>query len=79
MSKRLSKPNIFILNNRWDASANEPESQESVKAQHQERCVDFLVKEIKVCTPKQAEERVFFVSARETLQVIDLTLKDVFP
>lgn len=30
VSQKLSKPNIFILNNRWDASANEPESQESV-------------------------------------------------
>ena len=25
VSEKLSKPNIFILNNRWDASANEPE------------------------------------------------------
>uniref|UniRef100_A0A2M3Z1T2 Putative transmembrane gtpase marf n=1 Tax=Anopheles braziliensis TaxID=58242 RepID=A0A2M3Z1T2_9DIPT len=68
VSTRLSKPNIFVLNNRWDASASEPEFQESVKAQHQERCIDFLVKELKVATPKEAEERVFFVSARETLQ-----------
>ncbi|XP_059610826.1 transmembrane GTPase Marf isoform X2 [Phlebotomus argentipes] len=68
VSQRLSKPNIFILNNRWDASANEPEFQESVKAQHTERCTDFLTKELKVSLPKEAEERVFFVSARETLQ-----------
>lgn len=68
VSTRLSKPNIFVLNNRWDASASEPEFQESVKAQHQERCIDFLVKELKVATLKEAEERVFFVSARETLQ-----------
>lgn len=68
VSTRLSKPNIFVLNNRWDASASEPEFQESVKAQHQERCVDFLVKELKVASGKEAEERVFFVSARETLQ-----------
>ncbi|XP_055640131.1 transmembrane GTPase Marf isoform X2 [Toxorhynchites rutilus septentrionalis] len=68
VSTRLSKPNIFVLNNRWDASASEPEFQESVKAQHQERCIDFLVKELKVATQKEAEERVFFVSARETLQ-----------
>jgi mitofusin len=40
-----------------------------VKAQHTERCIDFLVKELKVNTLKEAEERVFFVSARETLQV----------
>lgn len=25
VSMKLSKPNIFILNNRWDASATEPE------------------------------------------------------
>ncbi|XP_058448739.1 transmembrane GTPase Marf isoform X2 [Malaya genurostris] len=68
VSTRLSKPNIFVLNNRWDASASEPEFQESVKAQHQERCMDFLVKELKVATQKEADERVFFVSARETLQ-----------
>lgn len=30
MNERLSKPNIFILNNRWDASANEPEYMEDV-------------------------------------------------
>uniref|UniRef100_A0A336K1Q3 CSON010945 protein n=1 Tax=Culicoides sonorensis TaxID=179676 RepID=A0A336K1Q3_CULSO len=67
VSQKLSKPNIFVLNNRWDASASEPEFQDSVKQQHQERCVDFLTKELKVCTPKEAEERVFFVSARESL------------
>lgn len=68
VSTKLSKPNIFVLNNRWDASASEPEFQESVKQQHQERCIDFLTKELKVCTNKEADERVFFVSARETLQ-----------
>jgi len=26
VASRLSKPNIFILNNRWDASATEPET-----------------------------------------------------
>lgn len=40
-----------------------------VKAQHHERCIEFLVNELKVNTVKEAEERVFFVSARETLQV----------
>lgn len=68
VSKKLSKPNVFVLNNRWDASAHEPESQDSVKSQHTERCIDFLTKELKVCTEKEAAERVFFVSARETLQ-----------
>ncbi|XP_072376023.1 transmembrane GTPase Marf-like, partial [Diabrotica undecimpunctata] len=40
-----------------------------VRKQHQERAVDFLVKELKVCTPKEAEERIFFISAKEMLQV----------
>jgi len=31
VNERLSKPNIFILNNRWDASANEPEYMEDVR------------------------------------------------
>jgi hypothetical protein len=39
-----------------------------VRAQHMERAVDFLVKELKVCTQKEAHERIFFVSAREALQ-----------
>ncbi|XP_023718994.1 transmembrane GTPase Marf isoform X2 [Cryptotermes secundus] len=68
VSTRLSKPNIFILNNRWDASASEPEFLDEVRAQHMERAVSFLVKELKVCTQKEANERIFFVSAKEALQ-----------
>ena len=30
VSERLSKPNIFILNNRWDCSASEPEMMDEV-------------------------------------------------
>lgn len=68
VSTRLSKPNIFILHNRWDASASEPEYLDGVRAQHTERASDFLVKELKVCTQKEAQERIFFVSAKEALQ-----------
>lgn len=32
VNDKLSKPNIFILNNRWDASASEPEIMEEVCA-----------------------------------------------
>lgn len=32
VNERLSSPNIFILNNRWDASASEPEYMEEVSA-----------------------------------------------
>ncbi|CAB0028754.1 unnamed protein product [Trichogramma brassicae] len=68
VSTKLSKPNIFILNNRWDASASEPEFLDEVRAQHQDRAVDFLARELRVYNTKDAEERVFFVSAKETLQ-----------
>ncbi|VDP70156.1 unnamed protein product [Schistosoma curassoni] len=89
VSQKLSKPNIFIINNRWDASANEieyiNEGEESygrktnnnndyfpflrptVREQHLQRCVAFLVDELKVCTRTEAEGHVFFVSAREVL------------
>ncbi|KAA0192137.1 Transmembrane GTPase Marf [Fasciolopsis buskii] len=67
VSQRLSKPNIFIINNRWDASANEIEYVNEVREQHMQRCVAFLVDELKVCTRAEAEEHVFFVSAREAL------------
>ena len=30
VSERISKPNIFILNNRWDVSVSEPEFLEDV-------------------------------------------------
>lgn len=34
VNERLSSPNIFILNNRWDASASEPEYMEEVSPFH---------------------------------------------
>ncbi|CAH8469237.1 unnamed protein product [Schistosoma haematobium] len=67
VSQKLSKPNIFIINNRWDASANEIEYINEVREQHLQRCVAFLVDELKVCTRTEAEGHVFFVSAREVL------------
>ncbi|XP_060934863.1 mitofusin-1-like [Limanda limanda] len=67
VNERLSKPNIFILNNRWDASANEPEYMEDVRKQHTDRCVNFLVEELKVVDREQAPDRIFFVSAKEVL------------
>ncbi|OBS80486.1 hypothetical protein A6R68_21316 [Neotoma lepida] len=67
VNERLSKPNIFILNNRWDASASEPEYMEDVRRQHMERCLHFLVEELKVVSPLEARNRIFFVSAKEVL------------
>uniref|UniRef100_A0A3Q4BV94 Dynamin-type G domain-containing protein n=1 Tax=Mola mola TaxID=94237 RepID=A0A3Q4BV94_MOLML len=67
VNERLSKPNIFILNNRWDASANEPEYMEDVRKQHTDRCVNFLCEELRVVDRDQAPNRIFFVSAKEVL------------
>ncbi|XP_016073552.1 PREDICTED: mitofusin-1 isoform X1 [Miniopterus natalensis] len=67
VNERLSKPNVFILNNRWDASASEPEYMEDVRRQHTERCLHFLVEELKVVDPSEAQNRIFFVSAKEVL------------
>lgn len=67
VNERLSKPNIFILNNRWDASANEPEYMEHVKKQHTDRCINFLVEELKVVDREQAPNHIFFISAKEVL------------
>ncbi|XP_041377869.1 mitofusin-2-like isoform X1 [Gigantopelta aegis] len=66
VSARLSKPNIFVLQNRWDVSAME-EDVEEVRKQHMSRNIEFFVDELKVLDRKEAENRVYFVSARETL------------
>uniref|UniRef100_A0A673J125 Mitofusin-1-like n=1 Tax=Sinocyclocheilus rhinocerous TaxID=307959 RepID=A0A673J125_9TELE len=58
----LSKPNIFILNNRWDASAAEPEYMEDVSL-----LSSLQISELKVVDRAQAPNRIFFVSAKEVL------------
>lgn len=68
VSQRLSNPNIFILNNRWDAVAAEPEDEDAVRKQHLEREVAFLTEELAVIDKREAANRVFFVSAKEVLQ-----------
>ncbi|CAJ0562137.1 unnamed protein product, partial [Mesorhabditis spiculigera] len=72
VSKRLSKPNVFILNNRWDASAAEQDSVDQVRTQHLTRFKQFLVDELQVCATSDVPNRVFFVSSRE---VLDARLK----
>lgn len=66
VSERLSKPNLFILQNRWDISVFE-EDVDDVKKQHLDRNLEFLCNELKVTDKKEGNERVFFVSAREAL------------
>ena len=69
VNEKLSRPNVFILNNRWDASADDdPEMVELVRQQHLERTTSFLVDELKCVSRKDANDRVFFVSALETLR-----------
>ncbi|KAM6918488.1 LOW QUALITY PROTEIN: mitofusin-1 [Xenentodon cancila] len=67
VSERISKPNIFILHNRWDASVTEPDYIEEVRKQHLDRCVNFLSEELKVVSEEEAPGRIFFISAREVL------------
>ncbi|GAA6232803.1 mitofusin-1-like isoform X1 [Lates japonicus] len=67
VSERISKPNIFILHNRWDASVTEPEYIEEVRKQHLDRCVSFLAEELRVVRLDEAPGRIFFISAKEVL------------
>ncbi|XP_037537875.1 mitofusin-1-like [Nematolebias whitei] len=67
VSERISKPNIFILHNRWDASVTEPDYILQVRKQHLDRCVSFLSEELRVVGPDEAEGRIFFISAKEVL------------
>lgn len=68
VSERLSRPNIFILNNRWDASIQEePAMMEEVKRQHLENDIAFLSQYLNVTDELTAKDRVYFVSAKEVL------------
>ncbi|VDH94543.1 mitofusin, partial [Mytilus galloprovincialis] len=66
VSSRLSKPNIFILQNRWDLSVDEEDAYE-VKEQHYTRNTHFLTDELKVADKQEAKNRIFFISAKEAL------------
>eukprot|EP00117_Sycon_ciliatum_P015338 scpid46070/ scgid2087/ Mitofusin-2; Transmembrane GTPase MFN2 len=69
LSQISSKPNIFILNNRWDASATEPEMMEEVRKQHLQRNLEFLCDELQVSNRDEGMDRVFFISAKEVLHL----------
>lgn len=64
VSEKLSRPNVFVLFNRWDGSDME-EDAEGVKAQHREKATKFLANDLHL--DMQGGERVFFVSAKEML------------
>ena len=67
VNERLSNPNLFIVHNRWDASAGEDEQAE-VRKQHTDRATQFLVEELGLCSEEEAKDRIFFLSAKEALQ-----------
>ncbi len=78
VSERLSNPNIFIIHNRSDAFAGE-DMQSEVKQQHMERACAFLADELQVCSHQEAENRTFFVSAKEALQARMQEAKGLIP
>ncbi|XP_017046387.1 transmembrane GTPase fzo isoform X2 [Drosophila ficusphila] len=71
VSSKLSRPNLFILNNRWDVASNqEPEMEQQVKDQHMERCLKLLIEDLRVYSDEeQAKKRIYHISALEALQL----------
>ena len=67
---RISGRSIYILFcSLIETSVSNQTLKLQVRKQHLLRTVDFLVDELKVCaTRAEAEQRVFFVSAKEVLQ-----------
>ncbi|KAM9316537.1 LOW QUALITY PROTEIN: mitofusin-1 [Gastrophryne carolinensis] len=80
VNERLSKPNIFILNNRWDASASEPEymedpqeciSQSAVKTKFEQHTIrakqitDTVKAIMDSINVKAADKRVSAIEDRE--------------
>lgn len=78
VSEKLSKPNVFILNNRWDSIADDPEAMSWVRSQHVKRAVEFLCDELAITTHEDAQSRTFFVSAKETLLERSSNLNESF-
>ena len=67
VAQRLSSPNVFILNNRWDSPAATREA-DKVRQQHVTKCSEFLVKELQSVDAFTARERVYFVSGKEAVE-----------
>lgn len=53
---------VFVL-----VANSESTLMNTVRRQHMERCLHFLVEELKVVSPLEARNRIFFVSAKEVL------------
>eukprot|EP01137_Pigoraptor_chileana_P001684 Opistho-2@39652 len=69
VNEKFSKPNVFIVQNRWDAADNEPEASARIKQQHVEYAGKLLVEKLQVLRKDEINDRVFFVSAKEMLQL----------
>jgi len=68
VSEKISEPNIVIVENRWDCTDFEDkDSVDLVKKQHIERCMEFLIKDLKVTTHDEVMNRLFFTSGKDAL------------
>ena len=67
VARKLAKPNILMLFNRWDCADLETNSLK-VQEQHLERAAHFLCEELKIVQNfDEGKKLVFFVSAKEVL------------
>lgn len=67
VADRISSPNIFVLNNRWDVPAPTKDA-ERIRKQHVTRAEEFIVNELKCVDAFTAKERIYFVSGKETIE-----------
>jgi len=67
VSESFSKPNLFILHNKWDMCDENESRLQKVYKQQMDKDTEFLVNELKVMGRDDVESRVFFVSAKESL------------
>ena len=70
VAERISKPNMVIVENRWDCAEDEEvyEGAVLVQEQHLSRCAAFLVDELGVAGRAEVPHRVFFTSGKEALK-----------
>lgn len=70
VAERISKPNMVIVENRWDCTEEEDvfEGVGLVQEQHLRRCAAFLVDELGVAGRAEVPHRVFFTSGKEALK-----------
>ena len=68
VAEKISKPNIVIVQNRWDCTDFEDENLvDMVKSQHVERCAQFLINDLKTTTQDDLMNQLFFISGKEIL------------